>query len=306
MIPSPSGDIYAVLTARDDISGQTSSESKNRSGGDSDEALSEVISGDRPLIIMCHGLMMNGSQNPIRGASDSFVGAGYDTLRIDFRGSGRSSGKITEMTPLTEVADLLNVVRFVVLDSGISSEALYEKPFRKIILCGHSLGGLVSLLAAAYLSGAEVPGLGKILSKTDSTAASPEDRALMQSALTGLVLFAPAVNIESDSREGRVAYETFDPVNVPEEVEVWGASLSRAYFLTARGLDTFDTISHYHGPACVLMGERDRIVELNLADRITGALPQAEMHIIPRGDHLFSRNSRLRATDVAIDFLARL
>lgn len=282
MISSPSGDIYAVLTARDDIS------------------------GDRPLIIMCHGLMMNGSQNPIRGASDSFVGAGYGTLRIDFRGSGRSSGKITEMTPLTEVADLLYVMKYVISNCGIISGVLSEGPVREIVLCGHSLGGLVSILAAAYLSGADVPGLGKILDNAGQERILPQDRESMRTALKGLILFAPAVNIESDSRAGRVAYETFDPVNIPEEVEVWGASLSRAYFLTARGLDTFDTISHYHGPACVLMGERDRIVELNLADRITGALPQAEMHIIPRGDHLFSRNSRLRATDVAIDFLARL
>lgn len=263
MMPSPSGDIYAVL----DTSG-------------------DAAFVQRPLIIMCHGLMMNGSQNPIRGVSDSFVAAGYDTLRMDFRGSGRSSGKITEMTPLTEVADLLTVMKAM---------------NRKAVFCGHSLGGLVSLLAAAYLSGAEVPGLDNVIKDV-----SQQDRESMRSALTGLVLFAPAVNIESDSRAGRVAYETFDPVNIPEEVEVWGSSLSREYFLTARALDTFNTISHYHGPACVLMGERDRIVELNMADSIAAALPQAESHIIPRGDHLFSRNSRLRATDIAIGFLARL
>ena len=282
IIPSPSGDIYAVLDTCD-----------------------EAACGQRPLIIMCHGLMMNGSQNPIHGVSDSFVEAGYDTLRIDFRGSGRSSGRITEMTPLTEVADLLNVVKFAASYCGIASGASSEKTFRKIVLCGHSLGGLVSLLTAAYLSGADVPGLGKVLGKTDSMMLRPEDRALMQSALAGLVLFAPAVNIESDSRAGRVAYETFDPVNIPDEVEVWGSSLSREYFLTARALGTFDTISHYNGPACVLMGERYRIVELNLGERISAALPQAEIHIIPHGDHLFSRNSRLRATEIAIDFLKR-
>ena len=241
--------------------------------------------------------MMNGAQNPIRGASDSFIEAGYDTLRLDFRGSGRSGGSMLEMTPITEVADLLYVVDYAV-----------NRLNRRIVLCGHSLGGLVSLLAAAHIYGADVPGLGKILEKdnADSADSLPNDRTMLRSALSGLILFAPAVNIESDSWAGRVAYETFDPVNIPDEVEVWGSSLSKEYFLAARQMDTFRTISHYSGPACILMGERDRIVELNLAERIEAALPQAEMNIIPRGDHLFSRNSRIRAMDIAIRFLERL
>ena len=238
---------------------------------------------------MCHGMMMSGSLNPIRDVAEGLNEGGYDTLRLDFRGNGRSSGAITDMTPLTEVNDLLSVIEYTV---GHSEEF---GSHGSIVLCGHSLGGLVSLLVASALSGGRVHGLEYA-----------EDIGKMSSALAGLFLRAPAVNVEADSKAGRVGTVTFDPENIPEIVEVWGSGLSKDYFVTARELDTFKTISAYHGPACVLLGERDRLVEMNLADKINAALPQAELHIIPRGDHLFSRGIRQKAVDIALEFLSRL
>ena len=238
---------------------------------------------------MCHGMMMSGSLNPIRDVAEGLNEGGYDTLRLDFRGNGRSSGAITDMTPLTEVSDLLSVMEYAIGHS-------YEfGSHGSIVLCGHSLGGLVSLLVASALSGGRVPGLEYV-----------GDIEKMSSALAGLFLLAPAVNVEADSKAGRVGTVTFDPENIPEIVEVWGSSLSKKYFTTARELNTFMTISAYHGPACVLLGERDRLVEMNLADKINAALPQAELHIIPRGDHLFSRGIRQKAVDIALEFLSRL
>lgn len=265
LIPTSAGDVFAVYTS------------------------AETPDSVKPLIIMSHGMMMSGSLNPIRDMAEGLNEGGYDTLRLDFRGNGRSSGSITDMTPLTEVNDLLSVIEYTV---GHSEEF---GSHGSIVLCGHSLGGLVSLLVASALSGGRVHGLEYA-----------EDIGKMSSALAGLFLLAPAVNVEADSKAGRVGTVTFDPENIPEIVEVWGSGLSKEYFVTARELDTFKTISAYHGPACVLLGERDRLVEMNLADKINAALPQAELHIIPRGDHLFSRGIRQKAVDIALEFLSRL
>ena len=265
LIPTSAGDVFAVYTS------------------------AETPDSVKPLIIMSHGMMMSGSLNPIRDVAEGLNEGGYDTLRLDFRGNGRSSGSITDMTPLTEVNDLLSVIEYTV---GHSEEF---GSHGSIVLCGHSLGGLVSLLVASALSGGRVHGLEYA-----------EDIGKMSSALAGLFLLAPAVNVEADSKAGRVGTVTFDPENIPEIVEVWGSGLSKDYFVTARELDTFKTISAYHGPACVLLGERDRLVEMNLADKINAALPQAELHIIPRGDHLFSRGIRQKAVDIALEFLSRL
>ena len=265
LIPTSAGDVFAVYTS------------------------AETPDSVKPLIIMCHGMMMSGSLNPIRDVAEGLNEGGYDTLRLDFRGNGRSSGSITDMTPLTEVNDLLSVIEYTV---GHSEEF---GSHGSIVLCGHSLGGLVSLLVASALSGGRVHGLEYA-----------EDIGKMSSALAGLFLLAPAVNVEADSKAGRVGTVTFDPENIPEIVEVWGSGLSKKYFVTARERDAFKTISAYHGPACVLLGERDRLVEMNLADKINAALPQAELHIIPRGDHLFSRGIRQKAVDIALEFLSRL
>lgn len=130
------------------------------------------------------------------------------------------------MTPLTEVSDLLSVMEY--------AAGHYEEfgSHGSIVLCGHSLGGLVSLLVASALSGGRVHGLEYA-----------GDIGKLSSALAGLFLLAPAVNVEADSKAGRVGTVTFDPENIPEIVEVWGSSLSKKYFVTARELDTFKTIS---------------------------------------------------------------
>lgn len=296
IIPSPAGDIYAVFNP-----GIATCQN------DSDP--------ERPLVVLCHGLMMNCGQNPIMGVAKIFNDAGYDTLRFDFRGSGKSSGPITEMTPLTEVNDLLSVISYV------------RAMGRRVILCGHSLGGLVSLITASRLTdlaARENLGIGGLSEYSVGSAADgmklSEDAVKRLADLKGksgvdtdcrnvvecLVLLAPAVNIEMDSKAGRVADVHFDPVNIPDEVEVWGSRLSRQYFVTAQNLNTFEVISHYKGPVCIMMGDRDRIVELDLSDRILAALPQSELHILEHGDHLFSRGVRLRAGAISVDFCERL
>lgn len=334
-IPSPVGDIYAVFnhgmtigSGDPDLNGNCAV--LNEMAGDCgqvapvdfNEACAEVPAGvqQKPLVVLCHGLMMNCGQNPIMGVSNIFNEAGYDTLRFDFRGSGKSSGLITEMTPLTEVNDLLSVISYV------------RAMGRRVILCGHSLGGLVSLITASRLADStlrddfsqldgNVSSLadGNVSSLADGMKTSEEtDKGFetlkgksgvdsdCQNVVEGLVLLAPAVNIEMDSKAGRVADVHFDPVNIPDEVEVWGSRLSRQYFVTAQNLNTFEVISHYKGPVCIMMGDRDRIVELNLSERILAALPQAKLHTLEHGDHLFSRGVRIRAGAIAVDFCNRL
>ena len=169
------------------------------SGGDM-YAVHTVVPGaeKKPLVILCHGLMMNCALNPICGVAECLSMAGYDTIRFDFRGSGRSRGDITKMTPLTESADLLDIIRYAC--SIVNAD-------RKIVLCGHSLGGLVSLLTAAGLYGA---GGGPAAALTQT------EREALKSRIAGLALLAPAVNAEADSCAGKVGLETFDPDNIPD------------------------------------------------------------------------------------------
>lgn len=64
--------------------------------------------------------------------------AGITALRFDFMGSGDSSGEFYDMSPNTEIADLLDVIDWT-----------QRRKYRRLGLLGLSMGGAVSICAAA-------------------------------------------------------------------------------------------------------------------------------------------------------------
>ncbi len=98
--------------------------------------------GRLPLIVFVHGL---GADNMnFFNYAETFVSLGYACVCFDFCGGGfnsKSTGKTTDMTPLTEVADLE-----VILDEVRGWDFVNTD---KIVLAGESLGGVVSAMTAA-------------------------------------------------------------------------------------------------------------------------------------------------------------
>jgi pimeloyl-ACP methyl ester carboxylesterase len=64
--------------------------------------------------------------------------SGITALRFDFMGSGDSSGEFYEMSPNTEIADLIDVISWA-----------RRKKYQRLGLLGMSLGGAISICAAA-------------------------------------------------------------------------------------------------------------------------------------------------------------
>ncbi len=95
-----------------------------------------------PAVIMSHGYGGSGRDFTMEG--NYFASHGYVALAFDFCGgtpTSRSTGKTSEMSVLTEKADLLAVLAFVKsLDCVNGSD---------IFLFGKSQGGFVSALASA-------------------------------------------------------------------------------------------------------------------------------------------------------------
>lgn len=100
-----------------------------------------LAQGRLPLVIFSHGL---GADNMnFEGYARAVAPLGYACLCFDFCGGGfnsKSSGKTTDMTPLTEVSDLE-----AVLNEALQWDFVDAK---KVFLVGESLGGLVSALTA--------------------------------------------------------------------------------------------------------------------------------------------------------------
>ena len=67
---------------------------------------------------------------------DRFAALGFDVLRFDFSGSGRSEGKFAQKRISKEVSDTGAAIDFVVS----------RDPQKKIVLVGHSTGAIVSAL----------------------------------------------------------------------------------------------------------------------------------------------------------------
>ena len=124
-----------------------------------------------PAAIVCHGFMA--FQDTVRDYTKGRARLGYAAYCFDFCGGsvakGKSDGKTTAMSVLTEVKDLEAVIRYVQDLPYIGSE---------LLLMGCSQGGFVSALTAAK---------------------HPEQ-------ISRLVLFYPAFCIPDDARAGKIMF----------------------------------------------------------------------------------------------------
>ena len=166
-----------------------------------------------------------GTQKSYRKIARSFAKAGYAVYTFDFCGgspASTSDGSTMDMSALTEVEDLLQVIEYVERKQYIHG----------ISLMGFSQGGLVSALAAA-----RVPDKIEIL-----------------------LLNYPGFSIPDDAKKGSMLGFQFDPADPPEYFKIFGMKLGKGYISDAGSLDVFNTILQYHGPVMLIHGTADRTI----------------------------------------------
>ena len=98
-----------------------------------------------PLLIMFHGFTGSKSEKHflLSRLSREVVRQGTATLRFDFGGTAESDGDFQDVTPLTEIEDGLNIVRF--------AKQLEAEDQERISLLGFSLGGFVAANVAGNI-----------------------------------------------------------------------------------------------------------------------------------------------------------
>ena len=185
---------------------------------------------------------------------------GYAAYCFDFcggsiPGKGKSDGKNTEMSVLTEIQDLEAVIAYT-----------RSLPYTgdSLLLMGASQGGFVSAL----------------------TAAKPENQ------VDKLVLFYPAFCIPDDARAGRMLFTQFDPENIPEILNCGPISLGRLYPADVIKMDPYKEVTPYTGPVVIIHGTKDMIVNLDYAKKAYEAYAvydpgRVTLHIIEDGAHGF-------------------
>ena len=181
---------------------------------------------------------------------------------------GKSDGKTTDMSVLTEVQDLEAVIRYT-----------QDLPYtgNELLLMGCSQGGFVSAIVAA---------------KHPST-------------VSKLVLFYPALCIPDDARAGKMMLARFDPQNIPEKLRCGPMKLGRCYPAAVIDMDPYEEIKAYTGPVLIVHGTKDKIVRMDYSKRAAKCYANAELHFIEGGAHGFSRKHDVAAMDILNKFASQ-
>lgn len=224
-----------------------------------------------PVAIVCHGFMA--FQDTVRQYAKALAELGYAAYCFDFCGGsvikGKSDGKTTDMSVLTEVKDLETVIAYT-LGLPYNSD--------KLLLMGCSQGGFVSALVAAK---------------------HPE-------LVHKLVLFYPALCIPDDARAGKMMFTRFDPQNIPEKIKCGPMKLGRCYVSDVINMGPYEEIEGYQGNILLVHGTKDRIVNMDYSrrayDMYTAGGANIEYRTIEGGAHGFSKKHDVIALEMLKQF----
>lgn len=221
-----------------------------------------------PVAIICHGFMA--FQDTVRQYAKLLARMGYCAYCFDFCGGsvlhfGKSNGKTTEMSVLSEIKDLEAVIRYIHALPYVGND---------LLLMGCSQGGLVAALTAAK---------------------HPE-------TVSRLVLFYPALCIPDDARAGKMMFARFDPQNIPNEFRCGPMKLGRCYADDVIRMDPFHEIKSYQGPVLIVHGTNDKIVKGSYSIRASEEYSHAELYWIQGGAHGFRKKHDKEAMKVLVQF----
>lgn len=229
-----------------------------------------------PVVIISHAFMAN--KLTVAYYAKMLARMGYAAYCYDFCGGcvalGKSDGKTTEMSVLTEEKDLKAVVGYV--------SALEYVDKDSITLMGCSQGGFVSALTAADLD----------------------------EKIKSLVLFYPALSIPDDARKGSMMFAEFDPENIPEIIDCGPMKLGRIYAADVVAMDTFEEIAPYNGDVLIVHGTKDNIVDISYSQTAAEVYGKRQgngsvrLEIIEGGGHIFMGKADSVAKDILKEYLA--
>lgn len=228
-----------------------------------------TLENDRVVILM-HGFKgdLGYDENKILPVvAHALNQAGLPTLRFDFAGCGKSDGKFEDMTVLSELLDGMKVIDFV--RQTVKAKHIY--------LFGHSQGGVVASMLAAYY----------------------------RDVIEKLVLLATAVTLKDDALVGECQGSRYDPNHIPEFVMVGGFKVGGDYFRTAQLLPIYETAQHFAGPALLIHGTADQIISPEATRKYHVIMPQSVLHLIDGEGHMFNGPHRPEVVKLVTDFLAK-
>lgn len=195
--------------------------------------------------------------------------SGLSSLRLDYRGSGESSGRFRDTTYSRQIADCRAAMTYLAASDAVDG--------RIIFLLGWSQGGLVAAGAAA-----QTP--------------APTAIALWAAVGEPAVAFPALIGRESYAAGLTSAGET--EVTLP-----WGAELTlgHAFFAEAATRDPFRDVARFHGPLFLAEGTRDAAIQPGTAAKFAAAHPGSHEVWTAPMDHTFDTGAGTAMLDRLVD-----
>ena len=206
------------------------------------------VSRKVPLVIFSHGF--GATYQSGKAYAEALAPLGYAVCCFDFCGGSPMSRSEGSTTQMS----LFSEAR----DLKAVMDQLREKDFidpGRIILMGESQGGMVSAMVAAE----------------------------RKESIERLILIYPAFCIKDD---WVTKYPTLE--DMPEEVDLWGMKLSRAYLKGLYELSVSGIMRQYEGPVAIFHGDQDQVVALSYSEEALKAYKNASLTVLPGEGHGFS------------------
>ncbi|MBE5904260.1 MAG: alpha/beta hydrolase [Pseudobutyrivibrio sp.] len=205
-----------------------------------------------PLCILIHGFTGHMEEDHIVAVQKAINKAGVAVLRAEMYGHGKSDGQFENHTLYKWVTNALAVVDYAKTLDFVTD----------LYLCGHSQGGLLTMLIGG----------------------------MCNTAFKAIIPLSPAWMIPEICREGSVLDQTFDVNNIPETVSSGDWNLSGNYIRVAQTIHVEDEIARYNGPVLIVHGEADEVVPFFYGEKAAKLYKNAKLVPIKDDDHCYGRH----------------
>lgn len=223
------------------------------------------VEGKCPLCIIIHGFTGHMEERHIIAVQEAMNEVGVATLRAEMYGHGGSDGQFRDHTLYKWLTGAMAVV-----DYARSLDFVTD-----IYLCGHSQGGLTSMLLAG----------------------------MERDKIKALLPLSPALCILTGAREGNLLGQEFDPNHIPDELVNWdGRALSGNYIRAAQTLHIEEAIDRYDRPVLIVHGDADEAVPYKDSVEAAGRYKNCKLVTIEGDTHCYDNHLEKVASAVK-DFM---
>lgn len=203
-----------------------------------------------PLMILIHGFTGHMEETHILAARDAAIDMGFAVLRAEMYGHGLSGGEFGDHTLFKWMSNAMAVIDYAGTLDFVSD----------LYMCGHSQGGLLTMLVGAM----------------------ERDR------LKALLELSPASMIPEMARRGELLGVPFDPQNLPHELDAGKSLMIRDNYIRAAQLIDVDlAIAGYTGPVLVVHGTEDASVPYRCSEEIVKKYADARLISIQGDTHCY-------------------